>query len=56
MGGLVEQLMIRLVLESSEMALQREAVVVSSWTRPCRLAALINLIKTVDQAAVAISA
>ncbi len=37
--------MIRLVWESSDMALQREAVVVSSWTRPCRLAALINLIR-----------
>ena len=40
-GGLVEQSMTRSVRASE--ALYREAVVVSSWTRPCRLAALMNL-------------
>lgn len=44
-GGLVEQSMVKSDCVSSEMALHREAVVVSCWDRPCRLAALMNLIQ-----------
>lgn len=42
-GGLVEQSMIRSECVSSEIALHREAAVVSCWERPCKLAALMNL-------------
>ena len=44
-GGLVEQSMARSVCVSSEIALHREAVVVSCWDRPCKLAALMNLVQ-----------
>lgn len=48
-GGLVEQSMIRSERVSSDIALHREAVVVSCWDRPCKLAALMNLVeKTTD--------
>lgn len=48
-GGLLEQSMTRSEFVSSEIALHREAVVVSCWDRPCKLAALMNLVqKTID--------
>lgn len=43
-GGLVEQSMIKSECVSSEIALHREAAVVSCWERPCKLAALMNLV------------
>lgn len=44
-GGLLEQSMIKSEWASSEMALHRDAAVVSCWDRPCKLAALMNLVK-----------
>lgn len=44
-GGVVEQSMIRSDCVSSEMALHRDAAVVSCWDRPCKLAALMNLVQ-----------
>lgn len=45
-GGLVEQSITRSDCVSSEIALHREAVVVSCWDRPCKLAALMNLVQS----------
>lgn len=45
-GGLVAQSTVTSECISSEIALHKDAAVVSCWDKPCRLAALMNLIQT----------